>query len=52
MNGARGPVDSAGALRRRLKLDLDYISRASLCLDLQILARTIPTVLGLAGKAR
>ena len=52
VNGSRGAVESASALRRRIKLDLDYLSRASLCLDLQILLRTIPTVLGLAGKAQ
>jgi lipopolysaccharide/colanic/teichoic acid biosynthesis glycosyltransferase len=52
VNGARGAVESAGALRRRIKLDLDYLSRASLCLDLQILLRTVPIVLGLAGKGR
>lgn len=41
IHGARGPIESPAALRRRLKLDLDYIARSSLWLDLQILARTV-----------
>jgi exopolysaccharide biosynthesis polyprenyl glycosylphosphotransferase len=40
VNGLRGSVTSATALRKRLRLDLDYVSRASLWRDLQILART------------
>jgi lipopolysaccharide/colanic/teichoic acid biosynthesis glycosyltransferase len=39
VNGAHGPLKSAAALRRRLRLDLDYVARASLWLDLHILAR-------------
>jgi exopolysaccharide biosynthesis polyprenyl glycosylphosphotransferase len=46
VNGSRGPVHTAQLLRRRLKLDLEYVSRASLWLDLQILARTAPALLG------
>lgn len=40
INGARGSVTSAAALRKRVKLDLDYAARASLWVDLQILAQT------------
>lgn len=40
INGARGSVTSAAALRKRVKLDLDYVARASLWVDLQILAQT------------
>lgn len=36
---------SPAAARRRLKLDLEYVSRASLWLDLQILARTLPALI-------
>jgi len=39
VQGARGAVESPAALRRRLKLDLDYVARASLWLDVAILAR-------------
>lgn len=40
VNGSRGPIMTQAAARRRLKFDLEYVSRASLWLDLQILART------------
>ncbi|MGQ0534412.1 MAG: exopolysaccharide biosynthesis polyprenyl glycosylphosphotransferase [Caulobacteraceae bacterium] len=46
VNGSRGPVTSAADLRRRVRLDLDYVARASLWLDLEILARSIPIILG------
>lgn len=46
VNGSRGPIETPAAVRQRLKLDLDYVSRASLWLDLQILARTAPALLG------
>ncbi|PZO49134.1 MAG: hypothetical protein DCF16_15250 [Alphaproteobacteria bacterium] len=46
INGSRGPVETPAAVRRRLKLDLEYVSRASLWLDLQILVRSAPVLLG------
>ncbi len=46
VNGSRGPIETASAVRRRLKLDLEYVSRASLWFDLHILLRTIPIVIG------
>jgi exopolysaccharide biosynthesis polyprenyl glycosylphosphotransferase len=46
VNGSRGPVASAACVRRRVRLDLDYVARASLWLDLEILARSVPIVLG------
>jgi exopolysaccharide biosynthesis polyprenyl glycosylphosphotransferase len=46
VNGSRGPVDTPAQVRRRLKLDLEYVSRASLWLDLQILVRTAPMLFG------
>ncbi|HRO03993.1 MAG TPA: exopolysaccharide biosynthesis polyprenyl glycosylphosphotransferase, partial [Terricaulis sp.] len=46
VNGSRGPVDTAAALRRRVRLDLEYVSRASLWFDIQILLRTAPALLG------
>lgn len=44
VNGACGPLDTAAALRRRVRLDLEYVSRASLWFDLHIIARTLPVV--------
>lgn len=46
IHGSRGPVNTPAALRRRVKLDLDYVSKASLWLDLEILIRTAPALLG------
>jgi lipopolysaccharide/colanic/teichoic acid biosynthesis glycosyltransferase len=52
INGSRGPVNSADAVRRRLKLDLHYVARASLWLDLEILVRTAPMLFGDAKATR
>lgn len=41
VNGAHGPLKTLGAARKHIKLDLDYAARASLWLDLQILARAV-----------
>jgi Undecaprenyl-phosphate glucose phosphotransferase len=46
VNGSRGPVDTAEAVRRRVCLDLEYVERQSVWLDLAIMARTLPCVLG------
>ncbi|MEQ1617495.1 MAG: exopolysaccharide biosynthesis polyprenyl glycosylphosphotransferase [Terricaulis sp.] len=46
VHGSRGPLHTPACVRRRLRLDLDYVARASLWLDLQILARTAPVLLG------
>jgi exopolysaccharide biosynthesis polyprenyl glycosylphosphotransferase len=46
INGSRGPVHTTAAVRRRVKLDLEYVSRASLWLDLQILLRSAPILFG------
>lgn len=40
VKGARGSVETSSAMRKRVRLDLDYVARASLWLDLHILART------------
>lgn len=52
INGSRGPVETPAALRRRLKLDLEYVSRASLWFDLQILVRSTPVLFGDAKVTR
>ena len=41
---------SDDSFERRATLDLDYIDRWSLLLDLKILLRTVPAVIGLTGK--
>ena len=46
VNGSRGPVDTPELVRRRVALDIEYIERQSLLLDLSIMARTIPCLLG------
>jgi Undecaprenyl-phosphate glucose phosphotransferase len=46
INGSRGPVETPASVRRRLKLDLEYVSRTSLWLDLEILVRSIPILFG------
>ena len=46
INGSRGPIETPAEVRRRLRLDLEYVSNASLWLDLQILARTAPAIFG------
>lgn len=46
INGSRGPLETPAAVRERLKLDLDYVARASLWFDVQILLRTAPALFG------
>jgi lipopolysaccharide/colanic/teichoic acid biosynthesis glycosyltransferase len=46
IHGSRGPVDTPQAVRRRVALDIEYIERASLWLDVYIMAMTLPCVLG------
>jgi exopolysaccharide biosynthesis polyprenyl glycosylphosphotransferase len=46
VNGSRGPVDTPEAVRRRVSLDLEYVERQSIWLDLAIMARTLHCVLG------
>lgn len=46
VNGSRGPVTSAAAVRRRVRYDLEYVARSSLWLDLEILVRSLPVLFG------
>ncbi|HEX8570747.1 MAG TPA: exopolysaccharide biosynthesis polyprenyl glycosylphosphotransferase [Caulobacteraceae bacterium] len=46
INGSRGPVHTAADVRRRVMLDIEYIERQSLRLDLWIVLMTIPCLLG------
>jgi Undecaprenyl-phosphate glucose phosphotransferase len=52
VNGSRGPVDSAEDVRRRVALDLEYVERRSFWLDLSIILRTAPCLLGDSGAVR
>jgi lipopolysaccharide/colanic/teichoic acid biosynthesis glycosyltransferase len=42
VKGSRGPVHTAEEVRRRVELDVEYIERQSLGLDLYIVLMTIP----------
>ena len=46
IKGSRGPVDTPELVKRRVALDIEYIERQSLMLDLMIMAQTIPCLLG------
>jgi len=46
VNGSRGPMHAAAEVERRVAFDVDYIARQSLQLDLRIMARTLPSLLG------
>lgn len=46
VNGSRGPLHTAQDVRTRVRLDIDYVERQSLWLDLWIMAITLPVLLG------
>ncbi|WP_292053607.1 MULTISPECIES: exopolysaccharide biosynthesis polyprenyl glycosylphosphotransferase [unclassified Brevundimonas] len=46
INGSRGPMHTAEEVRRRVQLDIDYIERQSFWLDVWIMLRTLPVLLG------
>jgi len=46
INGSRGPVHTKQAVRERVRLDLEYVNRASLWFDLYIMLMTAPCLLG------
>lgn len=52
VNGSRGPVDTAEEVRRRVALDLEYVERRSFWLDVAIILRTAPCLLGDSGAVR
>ena len=52
VNGSRGPVDTAEDVRRRVALDLEYMERQSFWLDIAIILRTAPCLLGDSGAVR
>ncbi len=46
VKGSRGPLETPADVQRRVALDVDYIGRQSLRLDLWIMAVTLPALLG------
>jgi len=46
IKGSRGPLHTAADVRRRVQLDIDYVERQSLWMDLWIMAVTVPVLLG------
>jgi len=46
VNGSRGPLQTQADVKRRVALDVEYIEKQSLWLDLKILALTGPRLLG------
>ncbi|KQS55864.1 UDP-phosphate glucose phosphotransferase [Brevundimonas sp. Leaf363] len=46
IKGSRGPLHCAQDVRRRVQLDIDYVERQSLWLDLWIMLVTLPVLLG------
>ncbi len=52
IKGSRGALDTPESVRRRIALDVEYIERHSLWLDLYIMALTIPCLLGDAKTVR
>jgi Undecaprenyl-phosphate glucose phosphotransferase len=46
VNGSRGPLHLAADVKRRVALDVEYIERQSLWLDLKIMLMTLPSMLG------
>lgn len=46
VQGSRGPLHCEADVRRRVQLDIDYVQRQSLWLDLWIILVTIPVLLG------
>ncbi|MNQ54521.1 UDP-glucose:undecaprenyl-phosphate glucose-1-phosphate transferase [compost metagenome] len=46
IKGSRGPMHTEAEVRRRVRLDIDYIERQSFWLDLWVIAVTIPVLLG------
>ena len=52
INGSRGPMHKPEDISRRVAFDIAYIERQSSLLDLKIMAKTIPSMLGDRGAIR
>ncbi|MBU1326217.1 MAG: exopolysaccharide biosynthesis polyprenyl glycosylphosphotransferase [Alphaproteobacteria bacterium] len=46
IKGSRGPLHSAQDVRRRVQLDVEYVERQSVWMDLWIMLVTVPVLLG------
>lgn len=46
IHGSRGPLHEAADVSRRVALDVEYIERQSFWLDLTIMLKTVPSMLG------
>ena len=52
VNGSRGPCHTADEVRERVRLDMEYVNRASVWLDVWIAMKTIPCLLGDGERSR
>ena len=52
VNGSRGPCHTPNEVRERVRLDMEYVNRASVWLDLLITLKTIPCLLGDRDRSR
>jgi len=52
INGSRGPCHTPEEVRERVRLDMDYVNRASIWLDAWIVLLTIPRLLGDPNRCR
>lgn len=46
VSGLRGPTETIEVMAKRIEADCEYVRKASLLLDLKIIARTVPALLG------
>jgi len=52
VSGSRGPCHTPDEVRERVRQDMDYVNRASVWLDLWIVLKTVPCLLGDREKSR
>jgi exopolysaccharide biosynthesis polyprenyl glycosylphosphotransferase len=52
INGSRGPLHTQADLKRRVALDVEYIERQTLLLDLKVIALTVPRLFGDSSTIR
>ena len=46
INGSRGPLHTGEDVSERVRLDVEYIERSNAWLDLYIMIKTLPVMLG------
>jgi polysaccharide biosynthesis protein PslA len=52
VNGSRGPCHTPDEVRERVRLDMDYVNRASIWVDVWIVLKTLPCLMGDREKGR